>query len=404
MHCCSAFCLHHSLLTPTSILRLCCLPVLRFNCTELCPRRQCTLSFTRGGQKCEAFLYDADKGKKSRFRQLTDLVKTGMSAATSRANSRTPSRGPTQDLEQSEPISRQGSQRLPGIPIPSKGTQDMGSKRALKSALQGRTSSGPVAEGHTGLLDRFAVYNFTTTNMLPHERPRSSPQSINAESLLAMSDDCCDTPRSDDAVSIFQDIIAAQPSRSASSTALRSHWPVDHNDSTPDLIFANPMSAATQPRQTDSNIGMPVAEGIEGKSASTATARTRSIPKNAPGFMSSASTGRGVTAHTPAIAAAPAADTQTDPLTSPRQGGQQGLMPGALPDELAGALSPMERFMRMEDDQVHAAQMHSMAADEMESLIPTIRDAADIKDGEPHLGQLSFLGLTGLYASVWMCF
>ncbi len=79
-------------------------------------------------------------------------------------------------------------------------------------------------------------------------------------------------------------------------------------------------------------------------------------------------------------------------------------MPGALPDELAGALSPMERFMRMEDDQVHAAQMHSMAADEMESLIPTIRDAADIKDGEPHLGQLSFLGLTGLYASVWMCF
>jgi len=346
------------------------------------------------------FLYDADKGKKSRFRQLTDLVKTGMSAATSRASSRTPSRGPTQDLEQSEPISRQGSQRLPGIPIPSKGTQDMGSKGALKSApskaLQGRTSSGPVAEGHAGLLDRFAVYNFTTTNMSPHERPHSSPQSIHAESLLAMSDDCCDTPRSDDAVSLFQDIVAAQPSRSASSMALRSHWPIEHNDSPLDLISANPMSAATQPKQPGSNIGMPVAEGIEGKSASNATARTRSIPKNTPGFLSSASTGRGVTAHeTPAIAAAPAAETQTYPLTSPRQGVQQGLLPGALPEELAGALSPMERFMRMEDDQLHAAQMHSMAADEMEAIIPTISDAADVKDGEPPVS-FQFHKLAGL--------
>ena len=53
----------------------------------------------------------------------------------------------------------------------------------------------------------------------------------------------------------------------------------------------------------------------------------------------------------------------------------------------------MERFMRMEDDQLHAAQMHSMAADEMEALIPTISDAADAKDGEPHLGQLPFLNL-----------
>jgi len=273
----------------------------------------------------------------------------------------------------------------------------MGSKGALNSApskaQQGRASSGPVAEGHAGLLDRFAIYKPTTNTMSPHTRLRSSPQSAYAESLLAMSDDCCDTPRSNDAVSLFQDIIAAQPSRSASSTALRSHWPVDHNDSTPDLISANPMSAAPHPIQTGRSIGMPVAEGIEGNSASTTTARTRSIPKNTPGFMSSASTGRGVTAQAPAIAAAPAADTQTHPLISPREGVRQGLLPGALPDELAGALSPMERFMRMEDDQVHAAQMHSMAADEMEALIPTISDAADVKDGEPHLGQLSFLAL-----------
>lgn len=288
-------------------------------------------------------------------------------------------------------LSRQGTQPLLGPPPP-KGTQDVGSKGALKSALaggtsskalQGRTSSGPVAEGHAGLLDRFTVYNSTTNTMSPHKRLCSSPQSAHAESLLAMSDDCCDTARSNDAVSLFQDIIAAQPSRSASSMALRSHWPVDHSDSPPDLISANLMSAASQPRQTGSNIGMPVAEGVEGKSASNATARTRSIPKNAPGFMSSASTGRGVTAQTPAIAAAPAADIQTDPLTSPREGGQQGLLPGVLPDELAGALSPMERFMLMGDDQLHAAQMHSMAADEAEALIPTISDAADAKNGEP---------------------
>ena len=282
----------------------------------------------------------------------------------------------------------------------------MGSQGALKSApskaLQGRTSSGPVAEGHAGLLDRFAVYNFTTTNMSPHERPHSSPQSIHAESLLAMSDDCCDTPRSDDAVSLFQDIVAAQPSRSTSSMALRSHWPIEHNGSPLDLISANPMSAATQPRQPGSNIGMPVAEGIEGKSASNATARTRSIPKNTPGFLSSASTGRGVIAHeTPAIAAAPAAETQTYPLTSPRQGVQQGLLPGALPEELAGALSPMERFMCMEDDQLHAAQMHSMAADEMEALIPTISGAADVKDGEPPVS-FQFHKLAGLYTSIYL--
>ena len=321
-----------------------------------------------------------------------------MSAATSRANSRTPSRGPTQDVEQSEPIPRQSTQRLPEIPIPSKGAQDMGSKGTLKSALavgtsstplQGKVSSGPVAEGHAGVPGCFANCNSTTNNMSAQKRLRSSPQSARAESLLAMSDDCCDTARSDDAVSLFQDIIAAQPLRSASSMALGSHWPVDHIESPPDLIAANPMSAATRPRQ----IGMPVAEGIKGKSASNATAHTRSILKNTPGFMSSASTGRGVTAQAPAIAAAPAPDIQTDPLTSPREGDPQGLLPGALPDELAGALSPMERFMRMEDDQLHAAQMHSMAADEMEVLIPTISDAADAKDGEPHLGQLPFLNL-----------
>ncbi len=41
--------------------------------------------------------------------------------------------------------------------------------------------------------------------------------------------------------------------------------------------------------------------------------------------------------------------------------------------------------MRMGDEQLQAAQMHSMAADEMEALIPTISDAADTQKGKPHV-------------------
>ena len=42
----------------------------------------------------------------------------------------------------------------------------------------------------------------------------------------------------------------------------------------------------------------------------------------------------------------------------------------------------MERFMRMEGEQIQAAQMHSMAADELSPLIPAVGDTVD-EQGEP---------------------
>lgn len=51
---------------------------------------------------------------------------------------------------------------------------------------------------------------------------------------------------------------------------------------------------------------------------------------------------------------------------------------------LSVGLSPMERFMTMDSDQLQAAQMLSMAADELEALIPTITDVTDTEQGEAH--------------------
>lgn len=328
----------------------------------------------------------ADKGKKSRFRQLTDLVKTGMSAATSRATSRTPSRGLTQDLEHFEPISRQGTQGLPGILGSTPGSQNLNPKGALKSALTGgasktslqrQSTSGPVAEGYSGSLDQATIGSIRSNKTHSEE----------AKSIPAMSDHSFGAAESTDAMSLLLDVIATQPSRSASSLALRRHWPVSH-DSLANSLSANSPSAVTSLEHLSGNTGTPVAEGVEEKPALKPVTQTKFIPKNTIGFMSGASTGRGAVPHAPIAAAAATTTDLAEDKISPRDAAQQGLLPGALPDELAGALSPMERFMRMGNDQLQAAQMHSMAADEMQSLIPTISDAADNAMGElpVHMG------------------
>lgn len=347
---------------------------------------------------CDCGMPTADKGKKSRFRQLTDLVKSGMSAATSRANSRTPSRGPTQDLEQFVPISRQGTQGLPGTLVPTLGSQNLNPKGGLKSALtggamktplQGQSASGPVAEGHPGLLDQATIGSIRSNkaSMQRSSLPHLMTQSQEAKSMLAMSDDSFGAAESTDAMSLLLDVIATQPSRSASSLALRRHWPVS-NDSRANSPPANPPSAVTNIDHLCGNAGTPIAEGVEEKPALKPVTRVKSISKNTIGFMSGASTGRGAAPHAHVPAAAATTADMAEDKTSPRDAQQQGLLPGALPDELAGALSPMERFMRMGNDQLQAAQMHSMAADEMQSLIPTISDAADTKTGElpVHMG------------------
>lgn len=340
----------------------------------------------------------ADKGKKSRFRQLTDLVKSGMSAATSRANSRTPSRGATQDLEQFEPISRQGTQGLPDTLGSTLGSQNLNPKGGLKSALtggamktplQGRSSSGPIAEGHSGSCDQATIGSIRSNkaSLQRSSLPHLMTQSEEANPALAMSADSFSATESTDAMSLLLDVIATQPSRAASSLALRRLWPVSH-DSVANSPSANPTSAVFSLKHLGSNTGMPVAEGVEEKPALKPMTRVKSIPKNTIGFMSGASTGQGAAPHAPVPAAAATSADMTEDKTSPRDAQQQGLLPGALPDELAGTLSPMERFMRMGNDQLQAAQMHSMAADEMASLIPTISDAADTKTGElpVHMG------------------
>lgn len=50
----------------------------------------------------------------------------------------------------------------------------------------------------------------------------------------------------------------------------------------------------------------------------------------------------------------------------------------------------MERFMRMEGEQIQAAQMHSMAADELTPLVPAVSDIDDMK-GEPWSQHVCFV-------------
>lgn len=49
--------------------------------------------------------------------------------------------------------------------------------------------------------------------------------------------------------------------------------------------------------------------------------------------------------------------------------------------EAAEGLSPMERFMKMANEQLQAAQMHSMAADELSPLIPTMSNLPNQRGG-----------------------
>ena len=299
--------------------------------------------------KKEGLCPGADKGKKSRFRQLTDLVKTGMSAVTSRANSRTPSRGPTQDLEPFEPVSRQGTQGLLGALPHSQGSQDLGSKMGLKSALaagaskeglQGRRRSGPIAEGYLGLPYQSTTNNASLSKMflLSLSAPRCDARNYcgpgseqnQALALSELSSDSFDKADSDDAMSIFLDAVAAQPSRSASSAALRHHWPVSHDHQTASLQ-GKPSQVDAHPSHFMKITGMPVAEGTESKQKPKPILKARSIPKGGVGFMSGASTGRGAVAQVPTAVAAEAAE-QAEEGPSSHDEGQLDMLPGALPD------------------------------------------------------------------------
>lgn len=266
-----------------------------------------------------------------------------MSAVTSRANSRTPSRGPTQDLEPFEPVSRQGTQGLLGALPHSQGSQDLGSKMGLKSALaaeaskeglQGRRRSGPVAEGYpyqstanNASLSKMFLLSLSAPCCDARKDCGPGSERNQALALSELSSDSFDKADSDDAMAIFLDAVAAQPSRSASSAALRHHWPVSHDHQTASLQ-GKPSQIDAHPSHFMKITGMPVAEGTESKQKPKPILKARSIPKSGVGFMSGASTGRGAAAQVPTAVAA----EQVEEGPSPHDEGQLDMLPGALPD------------------------------------------------------------------------
>lgn len=211
----------------------------------------------------------ADKGKKSRFRQLTDLVKSGVSAATSKANSkansRTPSRGVTQDLEGFEAAGGPNNQAaLDPVDIVPSQTVSQNKNMSTQSTARPRESvhetamARPVAEGHA------------------HSRQVE--------------------PTHAEALSDFAEILAAQPLRSASSAALLSHHPQD----TAHIITTQMQATKQHPKER----AVPIAEGTEARQPVKPSPGLNS--KMSLGFMSGASTGRGAASKAPVVEAAAA--------------------------------------------------------------------------------------------------
>lgn len=247
------------------------------------------------------FLMHADKGKKSRFRQLTDLVKTGMSAATSKvnsiANSRAPSRGITQDLEGFETTSKQTTQAaiepVSRSQDPRAFGQTVNVSTALTEAQPGESAndtafSRPVAEGHAHSSQ--AEYAHTDT------------------------------------FSEFAEILAAQPFRGASSAVLLSpsqqaQQPIDVDTTQIKVI-----------NRQSNNSAKPIAEGTETRQPVKASSgvNLKPSPKMGAGFMSGASTGCGAVVQAPATEAATAFAAKAR-STEPEP--ESGLHQGAFPDD-----------------------------------------------------------------------
>lgn len=219
------------------------------------------------------------------------------SRATSRANSRAPSRGVTQDLE--------GFEITPAAVEPvnrSQATQAANQKGSTSTALTGaqptesandKAFSRPVAEGHA----------------------RSSPAN----------------PMHADTISELAEILAAQPTRSASSAALLN----PHQQAQQSIhVDTTPQVKATDRHFKDS--GRPIAEGTEARQPVNPSpgANPKPGPKMGAGFMSGASTGRGATTQTPVTAATAAANTTAAARVHPSgQEPESGLLPEAFPDD-----------------------------------------------------------------------
>lgn len=266
-----------------------------------------------------------DKGNKGKLQQLTDLVQRGMSAVTSRATSRSHSRGATQDLDNFDHMQTKIAE-----------VQSHSRQMSSKQLLQGqRLSSGPVAEGHEGgPLQR--QQNSTGTYRYRYAQPASSwlqlmvHYCIQRIPILARSAGTSAADHSVNASSIslsaYLDVLAAQPSQSASSAALlysQPHWKPGSSLSCEGPQIALQPSGLHCPESVSSRaaallrtqgfLSSPraVAEGTESR---TATKTTQQRP--AFGFMSGGPTGRSASVTGLARSAsgrAAAAAAQTDP-------------------------------------------------------------------------------------------
>lgn len=232
-----------------------------------------------------------------------------MSAATSRANSRgpsrgvsrTPSRGTTQDLDNFGP--QQPNAR------PSSYSQ----QASRKQLLQGQPlSSQPVAEGYGGAAmwkqqistDKNSPSGEYTRRSWLQSICRRSPH-LSARAHFSANQDAAhdSTDPAITDISDYLDILAAQPSQSASSAALVYGYPfagvtsdhllqivqtaADSDLQQPDLcrsVFRRIHGAAETSAYFVSS-PQPVAEGTEGRPAARAS-------QQRPGFMSGGGTGR----------------------------------------------------------------------------------------------------------------
>lgn len=274
-----------------------------------------------------------------------------MSAATSRATSRgpsrTPSRGATQDFDTVQ--SKNDQAQLHSL------------ETSKKQLLQGQLSSSqPVAEGHGG-----DHQWFLHQQPIPDRHTVGHPQQTWLQSLLRQvsrqrtgisSSDKVNTEHTRDAsdtdMSLFLEILAAQPSQSASSAALlhqysdvsqRSHnrcktTAIQTASTQPEMVVSQAAHEAPYIKACFSSSPQPVAEGTEDRPATKTSQQRPGI-----GFMSGGTTGRSVpaTRHAAVTPTASGTDSADAPVNSQPQhslyrqtfelDNQQGELSAAIP-------------------------------------------------------------------------
>ena len=279
-----------------------------------------------------------------------------MSAATSRATSRgpsrTPSRGATQDFDTVQ--SKNDQAQLHSL------------ETSKKQLLQGQLSSSqPVAEGHGGdhqwFLHRQPVTDRHTVGRPQQTWLQSLLQRVSRQRTGISSSGKVSAEHTRDAsdtdMSLFLEILAAQPSQSASSAALLHQYSdVSHRSGNrgkttaiqtvsaastqPEMVVSQAAHEAHYSKTCFSSGPQPVAEGTEDRPATKTSQQRPDI-----GFMSGGALGRSApaTRHAAVTATALGTDSADAPVNSQPQhslnrqtfelDNQQGELSVAIPPE-----------------------------------------------------------------------